>query len=467
MGLGIFEFIRVVFVPILYVGGIATVILAIFKKAEWGLLLMVALIPQPNIFYKLYPYPMGKDLLDILFIAVGIGIFVNKGGFEKGGNSVLILLLLLMSYFALWNSSRNFSLPFPISYANPMIKPWKGYAFMVGMYLLTFNATKGEENQRKILVTLMAVVVLFISFRSFRSFTPESSFIEDSRAVGPFWIVGLGSNHFAAFVVYCSAFFLGVFLLDENRWRKILFLLLVLFSLHPLFFSYSRGAYLAALGVLVFLGLLRKRSLLILAVVLLVTWKTLLPSSVVERIEMTESKGGEIEESAAIRLDLWDLSLRLFREHPVIGLGFGGFEFSLPMGGRWKDTHNYYLKMLSEQGIIGFALLFITLLMAFRSGWKLSRGGKNGFERGLGLGFMACVVASATTNLFGDRWSYFEIGSYFWVFWGLVDRVVLLAPVPVEAGNENQALETYLVDSNPAEEWPRSGERVEITEFKE
>ncbi len=438
MGLGILEFVRLISVPILYFGGIITAFLAIFRKAEWGLLLLVALIPQPNIFYKLYPFPMGKDLLDILFIAVGIGIVVNKGGFEIRGNSVLIILIILTSYFALWNSSMNFSLPLPISYANPLIKAWKGYAFMVGMYLLTFNAIKGDENLRKILVTLMALVILFISVRSFRSYTPEASFIEDSRAVGPFWIVGLGSNHFAAFVVHCSAFFLGVFLLDKNRWRKILFLLVVLFSLHPLFFSYSRGAYVAALGVLIFLGLLKKRSLLILAIVLLVAWKALLPTSVVDRIEMTKGESGEIEQSAAIRLDLWDLSLELFKQHPIIGLGFGGFEFTLPMGGRWKDTHNYYLKMLSEQGIIGFGLLFITLFMAFRSGWKLLEAGKNGFEKGLGLGFIACVVASATTNLFGDRWSYFEIGSYFWIFWGLVDRAFLLSNIPVVGGNETK-----------------------------
>jgi len=436
MHLGILEFVRLISVPILYFGGIITAILTIFRRAEWGLFLMVALIPLPNVFYKLYPYPMGKDFLDILFIAVGIGIFVNKGGFERRGNSVLIIILILASYFALWNSSRNFSLPLPISYGNPMIKPWKGYAFMVAMYLLTFNAMKGDENQRKILAVLMALVILFISVRSFRSYTAGGSFIEGSRDVGPFWIVGLGSNHFGAFIVYCSAFLLGVFFLDDNRWRKMLFLIAVLFSLHPLFFSYSRGAYFAGLSALVFFGLVKKRSLLILVIVLVLAWQTLLPLSVVDRIKMTKGEGGEVEESAAIRLDLWDLSLKLFKEHPLIGLGFGGFEFTLPMEGRWKDTHNYYLKMLSEQGIIGFGLLLITLFLAFRSGWKLLRGGKNGFEKGLGLGFMGCVVACTTTNLFGDRWSYFEIGSYFWVFWGLVDRAVLMSNIPVSAGNE-------------------------------
>ncbi|HUL38172.1 MAG TPA: hypothetical protein VLW47_10835, partial [Thermodesulfobacteriota bacterium] len=104
-------------------------------------------------------------------------------------------------------------------------------------------------------------------------------------------------------------------------------------------------------------------------------------------------------------------------------------EFSIPEGKlqRWKDTHNYYLKMLSEQGIVGLGLFLIVLVVAFRSGWRLWKAGKEGFEKGLGLGFMGCVLACASTNLFGDRWSYFEMGGYFWVLWGLVDRGILMA----------------------------------------
>jgi putative inorganic carbon (HCO3(-)) transporter len=422
----------------LYFGGIGIALASIVRKAEWGLLLMVALIPQPNIFYRLYDFPMGKDFLDIIFCAVVIGIFVNKRGFERGGNSLLIIILVLVSYLAVWNSSRNFSLPIPISYANPMIRPWKGYAFMICMYLLTFNAVKDSGNQRKILVFVMALVVLFISIRSYRGFTAGASFIEESRSEGPFWVVGLGSNHFGAFIAYCSAVFLGLFFLDNNRWRKILFLGTVLLSLHPLFFAYSRGAYVGALIVLIFFGLAKKRSLLILVFVLLVSWQTLLPSSVVERIKMTKGESGDVESSVGIRLDLWDHALNLFEKHPVIGIGFGGFEYTMPEGVRWKDTHNYYVKMLSEQGIVGFGLLLITLFMAFRSGWKLLKIGKDGFEKGLGLGFMGCVLACASTNLFGDRWSYYEMGSYFWVFWGLVDRSILISNISVSACDEDR-----------------------------
>jgi putative inorganic carbon (HCO3(-)) transporter len=431
----LFNFIRSLALPTLYFGGILTAIVTIFRKAEWGLLLMVALIPQPNIFYKLYDFPMGQRFLDFLFLAVMIGIFVNKRGFERTGNSLLIFILILVSYLAVWNSSMNFSLPLPLTTANPVLKPWKSYAYMVFTYLLTFNAMKDDENQRKMLVLVMALVLLFVSVRSYRSYTPGGSFLEDSRASGPFWVVGLGSNHFGAFIVYCSAVLLGLIFLDNNRWRKMLFLVIILVGLHPLFFSYSRGAYAAALVVLVFFGLVKKRGLLILVFALIVAWQTLLPSSVVERIKMTKTEGGEVEESAAVRLYLWDNALKLFEEHPVIGTGFGGFAFSMPEEIYWKDTHNYYLKMLCEQGIIGFILLLITFFASFRSGWRLLKVGRNGFERGLGLGFAGCVVACVITNLFGDRWSYYELGTYFWVFWGLVDRGILSSKESLDVKN--------------------------------
>jgi O-antigen ligase len=209
-----------------------------------------------------------------------------------------------------------------------------------------------------------------------------------------------------------------------------------LISLHPLFFSYSRGAYVAALAVLVYFGLAKKRSLLILAVVLVIAWQTILPSSVVERITMTKTEEGQIERSAAIRLDLWDHAVTLFEKKPVFGIGFGGYEFTMPEGVFWTDTHNYYLKMLSEQGIIGLGLLLTALFLAFRSGWKLVKVGRNGFERGLGFGFAGCVIACACTNFFGDRWSYYEIGSYFWVLWGLVDRYIIVSRESDKVGEE-------------------------------
>ena len=439
MGIATFfiSLIRSIIVPVLYYGGILTCIPTIFRRAEWGFFLMIAMIPQPNIFYKFYDYPMGTKYLDLLFVSVLIGIFVNKKKIVLTHNSILVGLLLVVSYLALWNSSSNFSLPAPITTRNELLVQWKSYAVMIFMYFLALNISK-DENQHKIMIMIMAAVVLFVSLQSLRSFTAGVTYADESRYAGPFEVVELNSNHFGAFIVsYCSLL-LGLVLFDKNKWRRLLFLAAVVIGIHPLFFSYSRGAYAAALGVLCFFGVVKKRSLLVLALILFISWQTLLPSSVVDRIQMTKGGVRGPESSVAVRLDLWNHAVRLFERNPIFGTGFGGFELSLPKNAEFKDTHNLYLKILSEQGVIGLSLLLLVFFMALRSGQKLYRKAQTPFQKGLGFGFLGCTVAFIVTNMFGDRWSYFVLGDYFWIVWGLVDREILMSDVPVVDSLENR-----------------------------
>lgn len=59
-------------------------------------------------------------------------------------------------------------------------------------------------------------------------------------------------------------------------------------------------------------------------------------------------------------------------------------------------------------------------------GWKLYIKGEDGLAKGLGLGFVMCILVTLVNNLFGDRWTYWEISAYFWVFAGLVVRLNLM-----------------------------------------
>lgn len=416
--------------PVLYVAGILVCLVTIFKKVEIGLFLLVAMIPQPNIWYKLHEYPMGNNFVDFLFFSIVLGMILQGKGFTKTSNSTLIVLFIAVSYAALWNSSMRFFLPLPISTDSALLLEWKNYAQMIVLYFLILNVIKTEQ-QQKWLVTMMSAVVLLIAVRSFRSFSGGSGFRYDKRVGGPFEAVGLGPNHFGAFIVIVGAVLLGLLILDREFRRRALYAAALLFSLHPLFFAYSRGAYAAALGVMTFFGVMKQRSLLVVLAVIFMTWQTVLPVSVVDRILMTETEEGTLEGSAARRLDLWDHAMGLFEEHPVFGIGFGGFGFTVPEG-QLTDTHNFYMKTLAEQGLIGFALLALLLLKALHSGWRLYRAGRSPFHQGLGFGFIGAVIACMITNLFGDRWSYFALGGYFWIFWGLVDRGLLLSQQPIE-----------------------------------
>jgi O-antigen ligase len=443
------EFLKAIFVsaPMLYFISIVAVLTTIFKKAEWGLFVLIVMIPLPTLWYKLHQYPMGKDFMDVFIFAILMGILYQHKGFAKTPNSTLIIIFMIISYVAVWNSSLRFYLPLPITNESELLKDWKNYAEMIFLYFLVLNVIKDEDQQKK-LVTLMSIIVLLIAIRGYRNFYAADVFNYGKRFAGPFEKVGLNPNHFGAFIAYTSAFFLGLAFFDKDKRRKLLLIMTVLFSIHPLFFSYSRGAYVAAFGTMVFFGITKKRTLLLLCIVLILAWQTVLPASVVDRISMTESASGEIEASGAHRLDLWHHAMGLFKSNPVFGIGFGGFGFTVPEG-ELTDTHNLYMKMLSEQGIIGITLLLLIFMKAFLSGWRLSKISKTPFQKGLGFGFMGAIIALMLANLFGDRWSFFALGGYFWIFWALVDRGIIVSkstPAPEQPGPSRAA---QLVSERP------------------
>lgn len=63
------------------------------------------------------------------------------------------------------------------------------------------------------------------------------------------------------------------------------------------------------------------------------------------------------------RIVIWSVGLELFREHPIRGIGAGGF----PEGTRWmfprgEVAHNTFLSVLVEEGLVGLALFLLLLL---------------------------------------------------------------------------------------------------------
>lgn len=427
-------FIKSLLWPSLYFGGILTSILSIFKKAEWGLLLLVFIIPQPNIYYKIHSYPMGYILIDFLLLSVLLGIFFQKISSEKSGNEKWIILLIVVSYLSIWNCSLNFSLPLPLFTGSELFVEWKNYVRAFLLYFFVLKIIKSED-QQKIVLLITCLVILLLAIRSYRNFSGGASFNWDKRVGGPFNACGLGSNHFGAFMASYVCVMLGLFLVDgNNKIRKYLYLATALFTLHPILFSYSRGAYLGFGGAIFLMGLLKNKKLLFTLIICIALWQVVLPESVVDRISMTEdTESGQLENSAAGRLELWSRAYQIFIGNPIFGIGYTGFSIEMKRaengvvsaGVTLTDTHNFFVKTLCEQGLLGFMILMIVFIQSIKSGWKLFKTGRTPFNRGLGLGFMAAVFCLVITNMFGDRFSYLVSGCYFWAIWGLVDRGLL------------------------------------------
>ena len=65
------------------------------------------------------------------------------------------------------------------------------------------------------------------------------------------------------------------------------------------------------------------------------------------------------------RFELYAWAWKLFREHPLFGIGWGMYRTTVVGNVTFRavlDTHNIYLQLLAETGLIGF-LVFVTLFL--------------------------------------------------------------------------------------------------------
>lgn len=404
---------------ILYAALLAVAIIGMSRHAQRSLYLLVLLTPLPALWYPLHGLPFGKDTMDILVLSCVVGAYVNKGGMESPDGSGVIKFFMLVSFASLINMIVGFGIP--LDGAKPFIAIWKNYFEMLLLYFIAFSIMKDEKHQHNLIV-LIAFIIFLISLREFRNFTAGSSFSYDKRSSGPFYLLGLGPNHFAAFIAHFGCLILGLFLVDKHKWRRRLYMATLAFALHPLFFAYSRGAYAAVVLVLLIYGILQKRVILAGLVALAFTWQVVLPDTVVDRITMTSNEDGQLEDSALQRVILWEKAKQLFRDNPVFGVGINGFEYEM-RGQELRNTHNFFMQTAAEQGVIGLFALGLLFLRGYWVAWCVFRSSGDDFQRGLGLGFLGCVTAVIITNIFGDRFSQFAIGGYFFIVFGLLERI--------------------------------------------
>jgi O-antigen ligase len=139
---------------------------------------------------------------------------------------------------------------------------------------------------------------------------------------------------------------------------------------------------------------------------------------------------GSLAWDAYTRSASWELALRAWWSHPLIGVGYGNFP-SMTVGNlefltqNWTSSgsspHNVYLYLLSELGVIGLAAMVFIFLRTIRTNLQLLSTP--------GLGYAALGLAFALTTTFvggcsDDSALYGPHSSYLvWLFIGMSQAV--------------------------------------------
>lgn len=406
---------------LLYAGMFVTFVASVFWRPNLGLYLLVLSLPLQTGRYRLHDFPLGAEFIDILLLGTILGLVIQGKSFVPRGHwSRFLLLYSVFCYLSLWEGSYFLRAPLPLWIGDPRFSDWKNYVEMFLLALVVASTVKSKEEVRLLLVMMgLSVLVVNRSYYATLSGRDLSHFSYLVRDAGPLGYAGV--NGLAAFEAMLVSLLLGIVVFTRQVTAKVGILLIIATCCYCLLFSFSRGGYVGILVGMIIVGMFKSRWLLAVVAVLVIGWQTLLPVSVQERIAMTTgdaAEGQTFDSSAEERINLWEDAMVLFKQNPITGTGFETYESMGRLG--YADTHNYYLKVLAETGVIGFFLFLVLLWKLFRSGVSLFFITDDPFWRGLSLGFIALLASTVVLNLFGDRWSYQQVDGYLWVILGCV-----------------------------------------------
>ncbi len=244
------------------------------------------------------------------------------------------------------------------------------------------------------------------------------------RPAGPFNL----TNYFGLFAA--MACLVAIYRASSvQSWHRVFSAIGAIWILAALMLSYSRGALVAfAVGIII-LAFSRSRLLGCAAVagclvVAAVGYSGFYDArfAVTNPNSLTQAQD-VLEASDASRFAGGAVSLQLFQREPVFGIGFGQYHFVSPLYVGGTDatySHNWYLNVLAEQGLVGISLL----LMASIAVVAMLRGARPS-RRNLAFSVLAAFAAG---NLFTESPTQLQTSGIAWLVVGGALASVEMAP---------------------------------------
>jgi len=432
LGTGIGHYIPLV----AYLGFWIMCLVSLGGRPLLGLYYMIPFLPYRTMRDHFLDYPLGANVLTILVITVIVGAILHGKHLPKSKLYAIWLFFGAYLYLSMWIGTALGNAPMPLWLSDQNFVTWKDY-MLIPLVFIAAGLVIEDRKSVRMVVILTAFSVLFID----RSCLLESmtrtwtNFDESKRDGGP---LGYGSNQTAAFLAQFGMFFWGFTQFVKRRKLKLFGYVIVAITLFATMYTFSRGSYIAVLFSVLVLGILKDRKLLLILAIFMLFWQTVVPTAVRQRVTMTENPSGHLEASAQERVDLWTNAEEAIVHSPIVGNGFATFQFGEHVD-NLSDTHNWYVKILVETGIIGLIPVIFMLQQMLAISYRLFKRESDPLYRGLGLGLFLGTCSCMVANFFGDRWTYLEITGLLWVLVAAAIRaneLTLLEPMPELNPNE-------------------------------
>lgn len=256
------------------------------------------------------------------------------------------------------------------------------------LFFMTVNLVRSSRDAAALLGPVLAGAALMTVWAVYQFIVPpqiDESWVDPATSgqlVRSFASLG-NPNYLAEYMALYLP--LGIALWLQHPRRRLIMALPVLGMALSLALTYSRGGYLALIIALGVFMLMRFRRWLVPLILLGIAGVAFAPQSVLNRFETglvdlgrmvtALTSGSQIEladTSNTYRVNLWIGVLHMLQQYWAVGAGLGAeasvmvYQEFMLAGVRAAHSHNTYLQVLVEMGVLGLVAVLWTLLVIIR-----------------------------------------------------------------------------------------------------
>jgi O-antigen ligase len=335
----------------------------------------------------------GEGFLTLTLIAVGVIFVIMNSRSLKGVIKwpFIIFILFCGLTFFVAEDAANFS---------------KKFARLVGyffLYMMVVQLSLKDENRKTLSYALLLSILITNLPAVYMNFIAPDKYVSHLQESGLKEVGIMAKNNFGLFSCYMALFLIYLYSTARSKLSKSIFVFLFLMQTALLVISFTRTAwvgFIAAFPVLILFS--RNRARLLIPFLGMVLIAASLYSIVYYGAygELTERKEYGYSSLHFRTAYAWPASIKAFQEKPFMGWGLGNDRYALTKAAKLNQTsHNDYLLVLVETGIIGLLLYLWLLTSLFHNTIASIRKAEDERSRTLCVSALSILVAYLVASM--------------------------------------------------------------------
>lgn len=325
----------------------------------------------------------------------------------------MLALIIIMAFSVIYAGEKGLAISETVRF----------FTYFLLFFIIRYEIT--DEKFKQLLLKLYIVICFCIGvFGIVQHFTViglDSRFIYSYQFGDSVRITATydNPNTYAAFVIFSVFPMIMLMLKSNNIKNKLMYFIASGVMFVNLIFTYSRSSWLGFAVGCIFLAIIYN-------------WKWIFAvlgfggiAAIVPQISM---RFGQIFDASVneSRIKIWKTYIKVIKEHLLVGVGNGN---SISVYDKYVQTnpdlymkgftrfpsHNSYLKVFSELGLIGIAAFILILFFAIIEVKKLIINTNNTFIKNFFMGLLASLSALYFMNLFDNLMTVPKFTVFYWL----------------------------------------------------